>query len=74
MFEILYHIFVCPLFCIAFHYIFHRKYDKKHIHIDYDEVARRVKGIIEQPVHYSNNEIDTPHFCSDKCGTKGSSK
>jgi len=68
MFEILYHIFVCPLFCIAFHYIFHRKYDKKHMHIDYDEVARRVKSLID------NQEEQKPHFCSDKCGTKGSRK
>lgn len=46
------------------------------MHIDYDEVARRVKDIIdfEKPGFYSNNEIDTPHFCNDKCSTRGSKK
>lgn len=68
LFDILYHIFICPLICLGFHFIFHAKYDKKHIHVDYKELAKHVKDILD------NQEEEKLHFCNEKCGTKGSRK
>ncbi len=47
LFEVLYHIFICPLMCVLIHIIFHKRYDKKHMHINYLELAKNVAQYFE---------------------------
>ena len=61
MFDVLYHILVCPLICLVFHFVFHHKYDKKHIHVDYDDLVNKVIDKLNKI------EEEKVHICGNKC-------
>ncbi len=65
--EVLFHTIQCTVVCIIIHFGFHKKVDKKHDHVNIDEITNRVYNklllgnkITYPPFRKTFRKIDNP--------------